>query len=242
MGNYAESKPRFDPIKVFKSYLTWVLAVITFLGFILSNQNLTLWLSIIIVLGVIAVAYLVYFGTYAVRYLKYLRRREKDYNRLIELYGENESKLSDMKKEVSSFREQQVANFVFGAMRGIKAKSNESLVELVDEDIDIMGKRYDSSGLELIFNKGSEAGIEEGMLFSILTLYGDLWGVVEISHVNEDNCKGYPVSRLNSNFWSKIERDAVHDQTPPQSVKARLYCEEHLMTELKLMIGKVEGD
>lgn len=240
MNGSTEEKPRFDPREGVKSYFTWIALALAIAGFMLSPLTLSVWSYALIVVAIIGIAYLIYFGLYAVRYVKYLQDKEENLNSLIELYGKKESELLTMKEEVSSFRRQQIVNFFLGARRGIEAKSNESLVHLVDEDIDISGKRSDSNGFELIFDKGAKAGIEEGTLLSILTVYGDLWGVVEIDEVSEDDCKGHPVSRLNQNFWSKVEKDAVHDQSPPPSVKARLYCEEHLMTELKAMLKEIE--
>lgn len=242
MNASTDEKPRFNLLEGVKSLFAWVAIAFTIAGFMLSPLTLPVWLYVLIAAAIIGIAYLIYFGLYAVRYVKYLQGKEKKLNSLIELYGKKESELLRMKEEVRSVRRRQIWSFFLGAKRGIEAKSNESLALLVDEDIDILGKRYGTNGFELIFNKGTKAGIEQGTLLSILTtVYGDLWGVVEIHGVSEDDCKGHPVSRLNRNFWSRVEKDAAYDQSPPPSVKARLYCEEHLMNELKATLNEIEA-
>lgn len=235
-------RPKFEFSKVFKSYIPLLSLAITAAGFILLNQELTLWSAIVVIIVIIALACLIYLATYVAKYVRYLVETARNHARLMQLYGEKESELIKKDRIISSHQTQLASNLVLGVMRSMSAKSNESMIDMIDKDINILGKRAGENGVELIFDVGSKVGIEENTLLSIVTMYGDLWGVVLISHVNENDCTGHALSRINENFWRQIEEDMSHDPSPPPSVKARLYCEEDLITELKLVVDMMESE
>lgn len=235
-------RPKLKFFKGFTPYIPWISIAITVIAFVLSGQELTLWSALILIIIIIALACLIYLVTYIVRYAKYLFEMARNHARLMQLYGEKESELIEKDRIISSHQTQLASNLVLGVMRSMSAKSNESMIDMIDKDINILGKRAGENGVELIFDVGSKVGIEENTLLSIVTMYGDLWGVVLISHVNENDCTGHALSRINENFWRQIEEDMSHDPSPPPSVKARLYCEEDLITELKLVVDMMESE
>lgn len=241
MAIVAIDKPKFEYLKVFTSYPAWLSLVITVVAFILSNQRLNVWSAIITVLIIIAFAYLIYSVVYIARYIKYLLKTERNHDRLMQLYGEKESELVERDRIISSYPRQLFENFRWGGLKTLYAVSNESLSGLRDKDVEILEKVAGSSGVELIFNVGKSEGMREGNFLSIVTKYGDdLWGVVRIVQVDENKCIGEVISKINLNFWRKMEKEMYSDASPPPHIKARLYILQDLDTELGLMEGKLQ--
>jgi len=241
MAIVATDKPKFEYLKVFTSYPTWLSLVITVVAFILSNQELTVWSAIITIVIIVALAYLIYLIVYATRYLRYLLETERNHGRLMQLYGEKESQLVERDRIMSSYPRQLFDNFRLGGLRTLAAVSNESLSDLNKKDIEILEKVAGDSGVELIFNIGKNEGIREGNFLSIVTEYGnDLWGVVNIIHVDENKCRGEVISKINLDFWRKMEKEMYSDASPPPHLKARLYTLRDLDTELGLIKSKLE--
>jgi hypothetical protein len=241
MDATTKDKPRFERFKVFKSYFTWVAAAISVVGFVLSRQKLPIWAPAVIVLGVIALAYLIYWGLHFRKYLRYLRERERNHDKLMQLYGQKQSEVVERDRIISSYPKQLIENFRWGAIKGRASKSNELLPDLSKKEISILEKAAGSNGVELIFDKGTKDGLTKNTLLSIVTAYGgDLWGVVRIVHVDKNKCKGEVISKINMNFWSQVEKEMYHNPSPPPNIKARLYSREDLLTELRLMESKFE--
>lgn len=242
MAIVATDKPKFEYLKVFTSYPAWLSLVITVVAFTLSNQRLNVWSAIITVLIIIAFAYLIYSVVYIARYITYLLKTERNHDRLMELYGEKESELVERDRIISSYPRQLLDNFRWGALKGITAISNQSLSKLLNKDIEIVEKGAGKNGVELIFNAGEGEGIKKGMFLSVVTKYGnDLWGIVRIVEVDENKCRGEVISKINLDFWRKMEKEMYSDASPPPHLKARLYTLQDLDTELDLMTSKPKG-
>jgi hypothetical protein len=240
MGIVTKDRPTFEWLKVFTSYPAWLSTAITAVAFILSNQELTVWSAIITIVIIVALAYLIYLIVYATRYLRYLLETERNHGRLMQLYGEKESQLVERDRIISSYPKQLIENFRRGAMRGVAAMlSSKLLSDLGNKDIGILEKVAGNTGVELIFNVGKTEGVSRGMLLSIVTAYSnDLWGIVRIVEVDENRCRGEVISKINLDFWRKMEKEMYSDVSPPPHLKARLYTLEDLDTELGLMEGK----
>ncbi len=231
-------RPKIEFSKVRKSSLPWMSIVIAVLAFILSNQELPVWLAIVIILGS---AYSMHLILSVIKYLKYLRETERNHDKLMQLYGEKESESIGKDRIISSYSQQLVENFSLGAAKGRASKYNESLKDLFHKDINILEKKAGHNGAELILGVGAKEGVSKNMLLSIITAYGDdLWGVVRVTRVNENTCRGEVISKINIDFWRQIEKEMYYDASPPPHIKARLYSANDLLAELNLMKSKLE--
>lgn len=234
-------RPKIEFSKVHKTFSPLISTVITVLAFVLSNQRLTVQSALVVVAIIVGLAYLIHLISYGIRYVKYLRETERNRDRLMQLYGEKETELVKRDRIISSYPKQLIENFRWGAIKGRASKSNELLPDLSKKGITILEKVAGSNGVELIFDVGAKDGIKERMLLSIVTAYGnDLWGVVKIIWVNDKKCRGEVISKINVSFWSQVEKEIYHDPSPPPNIKARLYSTDDLLSELKLMMGKLE--
>jgi len=234
-------RPKIEFSKVHKSFLPLISTGITVLAFVLSNQRLTVQSALVAVAIIFGLAYLIHLISYGIRYVKYLRKTERNYDRLMQLYGEKETELVKRDRIISSYPKRLIENFRWGAIKGRASLSNELLDDLSNKDISILEKAAGNSGVELIFDVGEKEGIRTKMLLSIVTAYGnDLWGVVRITQVSETHCRGEVISKINIDFWNEIEKEMYYDASPPPHIKARLYSGEDLVTELRLMESKLE--
>lgn len=234
-------RPKIEFSKLYKSSLPWISAFITVLTFVLSGQRLTVWSAVIAVIIIVVLACLIYLILYVIRYIKYLLETERNHHRLMQLYGEKESELVERDRIISAYPRQLLDNFRWGGLKTLEAVSNEALSDLSKKDIEILEKVAGDSGVELIFNAGESEGIRKEMFLSVVTAYGDdLWGIVRIVWVDKNKCRGEVVSKINLDFWRRMEKEMYSDASPPSHLKARLYTLKDLDTELRLMKRKLE--
>jgi hypothetical protein len=169
----------------------------------------------------------------------------KNYNRLIELYGKIDSESLEKDKIIDKHQNQLKFASVKGFYKGGLAQINKSspkLSAIRTRQIRITEKSVNDGAVSLTFDVGENEGIKKGMLLSIVTEYNDeLWGVILINWVSADKSRGTPMEKVNSHFWSKIEKEVYYDPTPPAGVVARLYNLNDFRTELGLTSDKQQA-
>jgi hypothetical protein len=229
-------KPKFNLLEIFTKHFLTISAFIGLLTFVLSGTKLTILSATIIVIAVILLALFIYIIWYGICYLRFLLRIYKSYNRLIELYGKIESESLEKDNIIDLHQKQLRFASAKGFYKGQWAQINSSSPELSairTRQIRITGKSINDGVLSLTFDVGENEGIKDGTLLSIVTEYNDeLWGVILINWVSADKSRGTPIEKINSHFWSKIEKEVYYDPTPPAGVTARLYNYADFETEL----------
>lgn len=237
-------KPKVNISKVHKTTLPLISTAITAVTFILSNQELTIWSALIAIIVVFALAYLIRLTLYLLRYVNYLRKTERNHDRLMQLYGKKETEVVERDRIISSYPKQLIRTSFSGFMKGMSATRNQlspELTNLDNKDINILEKSAGKRGVVLTFDVGEDEGIKGNMLLSIVTKYGnDLWGVVRIVWVGKNKSTAEVFTKINGEFWMKMEKEMYSDASPPDNVKARLYQMEDFSNEMDLIQDKLE--
>lgn len=110
-------------------------------------------------------------------------------------------------------------------------------------EIQILGKTIHNNELELLFDKGTNDGVKQDTILSIVPKHFDqLWGVISIIEAEQETSKGIVVSPINKPFWQQLINEAETDVSPPVDISARLYKEKDLLFEIQSMKDKTRSE
>jgi len=231
-----QETPRFNVIEAFTSPIAWLIAVIIdLLLYFFSAVKLSWVVGVILIIAIIILIVVVHYFHFCIIWIKYSITLRKTYAQLQIITGEKQTEIIKLQSQLEGHPIQLLKYFLFGSYKGQAAISN-TYHQNANMEIHILAKMLHNGELELLFDKGTNDGIEPEMLLSIVPKYYDqLWGVIRVIESKEANCKGIVVSSTNNAFWQQLIKDAETDVSPPSNISARFYKTKDLDFEIKTM-------
>ena len=104
-------------------------------------------------------------------------------------------------------------------MRRLAKRAIRSSVSQAMTPVECLGIMETRGYVHLRLGIGSADGIREGFPFQLFeSTANQLWGIVEVDNVEENQCDCVPLIRVNEEFWTALEDRMGIDTSPPPNV------------------------